>query len=338
MSKRQSSMLPDGGKRHFTTTRWSVVLAAAKIDRHEAKIALAQLCETYWYPLYAYVRRRVGKVDEARDLTQAFFCHLLERHAIVRADPERGRFRDFLLAAFKNFLSNEADKARAKKRGGGKRPLSLDFESGESRYQIEPFHELTPEKLYERRWVLTLLDHTLERLRLELAAADSAEHFEQFKGALTGEATADDYERAAEALGITPAAAKQAAYRMRKRYRQLFREEVAQTVADEAEVDVEIGRLLATLGGIPGCSASTLVACGYPAHGLGLWTSSRPHRNGICTRLVDRRFWNHVAQLLHDPAFDLGISSRSFPRPHDRSRICPWRRRASGCLRCGERS
>lgn len=242
-------MLPVGGKRQFATTQWSVVLAAAKTNRREAKIALAQLCETYWYPLYAYVRRRVGKVDEARDLTQAFFCHLLERHAIARADRERGRFRDFLLAAFKNFLSNEADRTRAKKRGGGKRPLSLDFESGESRYQIEPFHELTPEKLYERRWVLTLLDQTLERLRLELAAAGRAEHFEQFKDALTDEVTVADYERAAEALGITPAAAKQAAYRMRKRYRQLFREEVARTVADEADVDVEIGRLLASLGG-----------------------------------------------------------------------------------------
>jgi DNA-directed RNA polymerase specialized sigma24 family protein len=249
MSKHQSSMLPVGGKRHFTTTQWSVVLAAAKTNRREAQIALAQLCETYWYPLYAYVRHRVGKVDEARDLTQAFFSQLLERQTIARADRERGRFRDFLLAALKNFLSNEGDKARAEKRGGGKMPLSLDFESGESRYQIEPFHELTPEKLYERRWVLMLLDQVLESLRVELATAGKAEHFEQFKGALTDEATAADYERAAEALEISPAAAKQAAYRMRKRYRQLFREEVARTVADEAEVDVEIGRLLASLGG-----------------------------------------------------------------------------------------
>ena len=224
-------------------------MAAAKTNRREAQIALAQLCEAYWYPLYAYVRRRVGQVDEARDLTQAFFSHLLEKQTIARADRERGRFRDFLLAAFKNFLSNEADKARAEKRGGGKTPLSLDLESGESRYQIEPFHELTPEKLYERHWVLALLDQVLENLRIELATAGKAEHFEQFKEALTGEATAADYERAAAALAISPAAAKQAAYRMRKRYRQLFREEVARTVADEAEVDVEIGRLLASLGG-----------------------------------------------------------------------------------------
>jgi len=249
MSEDQSSLPPAAGKRHFATTQWSVVLAAGDVGRHEARIALAQLCETYWYPLYAYVRRRVGKVHEAQDLTQAFFSHLLEKQAIARADRSRGRFRDFLVTALKNFLANEWEKARAEKRGGGKVQLSLDFDSGESRYKIEPSHALTAEKLYERGWVLTLLDQVLEGLRIELLEAGKAEHFEQFKGALTGEATAADYQRAAEALGITPAAAKQAAYRMRKRYRRLFREEVARTVADEAEVDDEIGRLLATLGG-----------------------------------------------------------------------------------------
>ncbi len=224
-------------------------MAAGDMGRHEARIALTELCETYWYPLYAYVRRRVDNAHEAQDLTQAFFSHLLEKRVFARANRRRGRFRDFLLAALKNFLSNEWQKARAEKRGGGKAQLSLDFDSGESRFQIEPSHELTPERLFERRWVLTLLDSVLESLRIEAVEADKAEHFEQFKGALTGEATAADYERAAEALGITPAAAKQAAYRMRKRYRQFFREEVARTVADEAEVDDEIGRLLAALGG-----------------------------------------------------------------------------------------
>jgi len=242
-------MPSSAGKRHFATTQWSVVLAAGNVGRHEARIALAQLCETYWYPLYAYVRRRVGNVHEAQDLTQAFFSHLLEKQAIARADRDRGRFRAFLVAAFKNFLANEWGKARAEKRGGGKAPLSIDVDSGESRYQIEPSHELTPETLYERRWVLTLLDRVLDGLRIELAEAGKAEHFEQLKGALTGQPTAADYDRAAKALKISPAAAKQAAYRMRKRYRQLFREEVARTVADEDEVDDEIGRLLATLGG-----------------------------------------------------------------------------------------
>jgi len=242
-------MPSSAGKRRFATTQWSVVLAAGNVGRHEARTALAQLCETYWYPLYAYVRRRVGNVHEAQDLTQAFFSHLLEKQAIARADRDRGRFRAFLVAAFKNFLANEWEKARAEKRGGGKAPLSIDVDSGESRYQIEPAHELTPETLYERRWVLTLLDRVLDGLRIELAEAGKAEHFDELKGALTGQPTAADYDRAAKALKISPAAAKQAAYRMRKRYRQLFREEVARTVADEAEVDDEIGRLLAILGG-----------------------------------------------------------------------------------------
>jgi len=224
-------------------------LAAGDIRRHDAKTALARLCETYWYPLYVYARRRVGNAQDAQDLTQTFFCHLLEKQVITRADRNRGRFRTFLVTALKNFLANEWEKGRAKKRGGGKAELSLDFDSGESRYQIEPSHDLTPEKLFERRWVLTLLDQGLESLRIELAEAGKAEHFEQLKATLAGDATVADYDRAAEALGISPAAAKQAAYRMRKRYRQLFRAEVARTVAHEGEVDDEIGRLLATLGG-----------------------------------------------------------------------------------------
>ena len=236
-------------KPSFATTRWSVVLAAGEAVGHEAQDALAQLCGTYWYPVYAHVRRRVGNVHEAQDLTQAFFCHLLEKHVIARADRSRGRFRTFLLTALTNFLNNEWQRARALKRGQGQPELPLDFDSGDSRYQAEPSHALTPERLYERRWVLTLLEQVLERLRLELAEAGNAEHFEQFKGALTGEATAADYARAAAALGITPAAAKQAAYRLRKRYRQLFRAEVAQTVADKADVDDEIRRLLAALSG-----------------------------------------------------------------------------------------
>lgn len=235
-------------KRHFATTQWSIVLAAGDVDGQDYRMALAQLCENYWYPLYAYVRR-VAEVQEAQDLTQAFFSNLLEKQTIARADHDRGRFRDFLLASLKNFLANQRHRAHAEKRGGGKMKLSLDFAAGESRYQIEPSHELTAEKLYERRWVLTLLDQVIEHLRLELIAAGKADDFEQFKGALTGEATADDYARSAEVLKITPAAAKQAAYRMRKRFRQLFRQGVAQTLADEADVDDEIGRLLEILAG-----------------------------------------------------------------------------------------
>lgn len=223
------------------------MLAAGQAVSPESKRALESLCETYWFPVYAYVRRVVARVEDAQDLTQGFFAHLLEHDALAKADPNRGRFRAFLLTALKNFIANERQKARAEKRGGGKAVLSLDFDAGESRCQIEPSHELTPEKLYERRWVLTLLDQVLDCLRMELADAGKEPHFDNLKRALTGEMTSDDYEQAAEALGLTAAAAKQAAYRMRKRYRELFRLEVARTVADDSEVDDEIGRLLETL-------------------------------------------------------------------------------------------
>jgi RNA polymerase sigma factor (sigma-70 family) len=248
MSAGQSDIPRDARKQHFATTRWSIVLAAGDVDRQGSRAALAQLCESYWYPVYAYVRRRVHDVHEAQDLTQTFFSYLLEKQTIARADPGRGRFRAFLLTALQNFLANEWDKARAAKRGGGKIELSLDFDAGESRYQIEPSHELTAERLYERRWVLTILDQVLESLRSELTQDGKPQYFEQFKGALTGEATAEGYTQAAVALGITPAAAKQAAYRLRKRYRELFRAEVARTVEREEDVDQEIGRLLSVLG------------------------------------------------------------------------------------------
>lgn len=247
MPSDHSDFPPVAQKRHFATTQWSVVLAACDVDGQNAQAALARLCENYWYPLYAYVRHRVGDMHQAQDLTQAFFSHFLEKRAIAKADRNRGRFRVFLLAAFKNFISNDRDKAGAVKRGGGRMELPLDFDTGESRYQIEPSHAVTAEKLYERRWVLTMLEQVLEQLRVELAEAGRADDFEQFKGTLTGEATADDYERVAGVLKITPAAAKQAAYRMRRCYRQLFRQEVARTMASEAEVDDEIGRLLETL-------------------------------------------------------------------------------------------
>ena len=235
-------------KRHFATTQWSMVVAAGGVDSPISRVALAQLCETYWYPLYAYVRRHVDNIEVAQDLTQAFFTSLLEKQTIAKADPHRGRFRAFLLTGLKNFLMNEWDKVRAAKRGGGKPELSLDFDSGESRYQIEPVHDLTPEKLFERRWVLTILDQVLESLRSELSRAGRLQYFEQFKSALTGETTDDSCAQAAAALGITPSAAKQAAYRLRKRFRELFRREVGRTLAPEEDVDQEIGRLLQNLG------------------------------------------------------------------------------------------
>jgi RNA polymerase sigma-70 factor (ECF subfamily) len=248
MERKQPEKAPAVADREqFATTQWSAVLAAGVDSGQDSQDALARLCEQYWYPLYAYVRRRVNDVHEAQDLTQAFLAHLLEKQAIGKADPERGRFRAFLLTALKNFLANEWDKARAAKRGGGAAKLSLDFDTGESRFQIEPRDWQTPEDLFERRWVLTLLEQVLESLSTEMAGRGNGRQFEQLKGALTDEATEEQYESAAQALGVSAAAAKQAAYRMRKRYRQLFRAAVAQTVADESEVDDEIGRLLQAL-------------------------------------------------------------------------------------------
>lgn len=224
------------------------MLAAGQAVSRESRRALESLCRAYWFPVYAYVRRHASIAEDAQDLTQGFFAHLLDKDALGKAHPERGRFRAFLLTALKNFLANERQKARAEKRGGGKAALSLDFHAGESRYQFEPFHELTPEKLFERRWVLALLDQVLSSLRTELAEEGKELHFEQLKGGIVGEMSSDGYEQAAAALGISAAAAKQAAYRLRKRYRELFRLEVARTVAEDAEVDDEIGRLLGILG------------------------------------------------------------------------------------------
>lgn len=224
-------------------------MAASQADSQESTRALESLCETYWLPVYVYVRRVVMRVEDAQDLTQGFFAHLLEKDALAKADPQRGRFRAFLLTALKNFLANERHKSHAEKRGGGKALLSLDFDSGESHCQIEPSHELTPERLFERRWVLTLLDLVLDQLRIELVEQGKESHFEKFKAALTGEMANTDYEQAAEALGLTAPAAKQAAYRIRKRYRELFRLQVARTVANDSEVDDEIGRLLESLSG-----------------------------------------------------------------------------------------
>lgn len=233
---------------HFHTTRWSIVLAAGQISSRESRGALESLCQAYWFPVYSYVRRHV-QLDDAQDLTQGFFTHLLDTQAIGKAHPERGRFRAFLLTTLKNFLANEWHKVQAEKRGGGNAPLRLDFETGESRYQIEPVHDVTPEKLFERKWVLALIDQVLESLRLELAAEGRPAHFEHLKPGIVGEMAAEAYEQAAAALDISAAAAKQAAYRLRKRYRELFRQEVARTVAEDAEIDDEIGRLLEILAG-----------------------------------------------------------------------------------------
>jgi DNA-directed RNA polymerase specialized sigma24 family protein len=236
------------GNREFAATRWSVVLAAGHRSSPDSRQALELLCAAYWYPLYMYVRRRVDDVHEARDLTQAFFATLLERDALKAADRERGRFRSFLLTSFKNFLADEWDKARAQKRGGGCRSIPLDLESAESRYLLEPADELTPDRLYERQWALTLLAKVLDRLGAEFVAKGKERQFDALKPLLSGASEPGGYETAAIALEMSAGAAKVAVHRMRRRYREILRAEIAETVSNPDKVDDEIRSLRSALG------------------------------------------------------------------------------------------
>jgi DNA-directed RNA polymerase specialized sigma24 family protein len=236
------------GRSEFATTHWSMVLAAGNRRRPDASRALAQLCETYWYPLYAYVRRSVGDVHEAQDFTQAFFERLLELRPFETVDPERGRFRAFLLSACKRFLINEWHKGRAAKRGGGRRTLSLDFASGESKLGLVAVDTVTAEQLFEQEWAVTLLDHVLNLLRAEYVAKDRLPHFEALKHFLAGASRQDGYHDAARVLGMSETTAKVAAHRMKKRYRELLRAEIGQTVERPEDVEDEIRDLFAVLG------------------------------------------------------------------------------------------
>jgi len=235
------------GGQSFTTTHWSLVLAAGHGSRPDASVALATLCETYWYPLYYYVRRRGYRAEEAQDLTQEFFARLLAKGYLKVADPDRGRFRSFLLASLNHFLANEWRRRSARKRGGGKPAISLNAASAETRYRQEPAHNLTPEKAYERRWALLLLEKSLSKLRDEYAASGKAGVFERLSEFLGG-AERVPYEKAARELDMTEGAVKVAVHRLRKRCRAILRAEVAQTVADPADVDEELRHLMAAVG------------------------------------------------------------------------------------------
>jgi RNA polymerase sigma factor (sigma-70 family) len=247
---RRSSLPSIGGVARqpvFVTTHWSLVLTAARHDSTRAQAALAKLCQTYWYPLYAYVRRRGHAPHDAQDLTQEFFARLLEQNWIAQADRERGRFRTFLLTALSHFLANEWHKARAEKRGGKAQIVPLQLDSAETRYGQEPSDPLTPEQTYERRWALALLDEVLNRLRDEHVAENNAEFFEMLKPCLVGDRTLQPYAELATALGLTESAIKSAVHRMRQRYRKLLREEIANTVASSAEIDEELRYLMTVL-------------------------------------------------------------------------------------------
>ena len=228
----------------FATTQWNVVLTARDGNNTQARRALEALCESYWYPLYAYIRRRGHSADEAADLTQAFFADLLSRDFLGGIDRSKGRFRSFLLASLEHFLSRERDKEFALKKGGGVRPVSLDAREAEDRYRLEPEDRRTPEMLFERRWGLTVLERTMERLRAEFA--DQADRFERLRPSLTGAEPAQ-YRDIAGELGMSETAVKAAVHRLRQRYGRLLRDEIAETVADPAEVDDEVRHLLAVV-------------------------------------------------------------------------------------------
>jgi RNA polymerase sigma-70 factor (ECF subfamily) len=242
-----SSSGPVNPRAVFATTHWSVVLSAARHDTTRAQAALARLCQTYWYPLYAYVRRRGYPVHDAQDLTQAFFAQLLGRHWVGDADRDRGRFRTFLLTAMSRFLANEWDKVRAQKRGGQAVHVPVQLDTAEARYGHEPADNSTPEQCYERRWALTLLDTVLQRLRSEFATDGKGDLFAVLSGTLVGGRDAQPYASLARQLNLTEGAVKVAVHRLRKRYRQLLREEIAQTTASPEEVDEELRHLFAVL-------------------------------------------------------------------------------------------
>jgi RNA polymerase sigma factor (sigma-70 family) len=233
----------------FATTHWTVVLTAGRSETTHASDALERLCQTYWYPLYGYVRRRGHSPEDAQDLTQAFFARLLERQWIGRADREKGKFRSFLLSALKHFLADEWDRARAQKRGGGLTPLPLQFDTAETRYGHEPADNTTPEQHYERRWALALLEEVLRRLAREYESDGRAKFFAELNPCLVGDRAALPYAELAAKLGTSESNVKSIAHRMRLRYRELLREEIARTVASPAEVDDELRELFAILGG-----------------------------------------------------------------------------------------
>lgn len=236
-------------KAHFVTTRWSVVLRAGQADSAATRAALEKLCRAYWFPLYAFARREGCSAEEAQDLTQDFFCRLLEKNSLQTADPSRGRFRSFLLTSFKNLMTNEWRRTRRQKRGGGAEVFSLDHFEAEERYQVEPVDDLTPEKLFERRWAEALLARVLERLRAECDGdgSERARRFEVVKVFLLEDKGTLPLAQAAAQLGLSVVATKGLVHRMRTRYREIFREEIEHTVDSPEEVEDEIRHLFEAL-------------------------------------------------------------------------------------------
>ena len=231
----------------FTTTHWTVILAAAGPTAPEASEALEKLCRAYWYPLYAYVRRRGYAPHDAQDLTQEFFARLLARNFLQGVAADKGRFRSFLLASLNHFLADEWDKARAQKRGGNQFHLSLDATTGEDRYQLEPADDFNAEKLFERRWAAALLEQARSRLETEYVESGRAELYQRLRTVEAGSRATPPYAQLGAEVGLSESAVKSAVFRMRRRYHELLREEVAGTVSGPSEIDEEIRYLITVL-------------------------------------------------------------------------------------------
>ncbi len=235
------------GKPVFATTHWSVVLQAGESHSAQGSVALEKLCRTYWYPLYAFILRQGRTEADAKDLTQQFFARLLERNDFQAVDARKGKFRTFLLASLTHFLSNQRDYMQAAKRGGGRTMISLDSITEEQWHRLEPATDLSPDKLFDQRWAMTLLEQAVSQLREEMVAASKAEQFEQVKTFLTNEPQEGEYAAVAERLGSTSQSVAVAVHRLRQRYRDLVRVEVAHTVSSPLEVEEEMRHLFAAL-------------------------------------------------------------------------------------------
>jgi RNA polymerase sigma factor (sigma-70 family) len=229
------------GTPQFPTTSWSLVRRAGNLEVPESRAALASLCQEYWYPLYAFLRRSGRSREDAEDLVQAFFARILEAKSLEQLTPERGSFRGFLLVALKNFVATDSTRARAEKRGGARAhlPISLDLDDGHNRYQAEAASAGSPDEVYERRWALTILANVVTRLRLERERQGDASTFLALQGFLPGSLQGDSYETVALKLNMSPGAVKVAVHRLRSRYRSLLRAEIATLVNDRSEVDQE---------------------------------------------------------------------------------------------------
>ena len=248
MAATPPSSVPPGAAQ-FPPTLWSVVLLAGQNPSPQSEEALATLCRTYWYPLYAFIRREGYGPHDAEDLTQGFFVHLIDHHRLGKVQKEKGKFRSFLLASLRNFLADQRDKAQAQKRGGLASVISLDAQAAEDSYRVEPVETHSPEKLYERRWALTVLQRALDRLEAEYAGRGMQKRFDQIQRFLLGEDGTATYTDVGDRLGMSEGAVKMAVLRMRHRGRELFRAEIAATVATDEEVEDEVRNLSAVLAG-----------------------------------------------------------------------------------------